>query len=176
MGKDKIIPQRLGKLFFEIYRYTVPINDRIIKSLKGFGNKNNLPSDEKIMAELHYLYIYSMYNAFFIRFKTYYDIFKKNFREEYGNYLREMMSEESAKEYEMGLLGALSGYMEKHNETLAKESSTEKQVEFGRYISNRVIGEDQGDDIRYIMFLYRMYISNLNEFLRIIDTSIEIIE
>jgi hypothetical protein len=176
MGKDKIRPEKLGKLFFEIYKYTLPFNNRIIESLKDIDSRIKLPPEDEIMVELDYLHIYAIYKAVFSRFKFHYDIFDKNFKIEYRAYIREMMSEESALEYELNLLEALSGYMEKHNETLGKGINKETQIEFGRYISRRVIGEESGDDIRYIMSLYSAYNSDLIELIRIIDTSMEIVK
>jgi len=176
MGKDKIRPENLGKLFLEIYKYTLPFNNKIIESLKDIDSRIKLPQDKKMMAELDFLHIYAIHNVLFNRFKSHYEIFKKNFMDEYRIYLREKMAEESALEYELDLLDALSVYMEKHNETLAKGINSETQIEFGRYISHRVIGDESGDDIRYITLLYGSFSSDIIELLRLIDSSIEIVE
>jgi len=175
MGKDKIKPEKLGELFFGIYKGTVSINNRILKSLKNIDGQIKLPPDEHIMAELDYLHIYALYRAFLSRFKSYFDIFLKSFIVEYKNYLREMMPEESAEEYEMNLLSAHRGYMDRHNAKIAESNNTEAQIEFGRYISHRVIGDQSGDDIRYVIMLYTSYSSDVIELLRIIDMSIEIL-
>jgi len=175
MGKDKIKPENLGKLFFEIYIYTKSFNNRVIEGLKDIDSQMELPPDEEIMAELDFLHIYAIYQAFYNRFKSYYDVFEKNFRTEYRKYFRKIMSENETLKYERDLLEALTGYMKKHNETIAKGINVETQIEFGRYVCHRVIGHDLGDDIRYIMFLYSAYIGDLFGLLEVIDKSVEII-
>jgi hypothetical protein len=176
VGKDKIRPEKLGKLFFLIYKNSLQIYNRIIEGLKDIDSRIKLPPKDEIAVELDYLHIYAIYRAVFSRFKSHYDIFDKNFKIEYRAYLREMMPEESALEYELNFYEALSGYMKKHNETLGKVTNPETQIEFGRYISHRVIGEKSGDDIRYATILYSAFNIDLIELIRIIDTSMEIVE
>ncbi len=173
MRKGKGGQDKIEQIFFVVYRSTVSFNNRLLKSLKNVDSQAKLPPDEQIMAELEFLHIYAIYQTIFRRLKSQYEVCMENFQVEYRKKLRNDMPEEMALKHEMKLLNAITGYMDKHNKTLAKGANYENQIEFGRYISYRVVGDQYGDDIRYIMILYGSYTSNLIELLRLIDTYIE---
>ena len=75
MGKDKIRPENLGKLFFTIYKYSPQIQNKIIDGLKNFDSRIKLPPKNEIAVELDYLHIYTIYRAVLSRFKSHFDIF-----------------------------------------------------------------------------------------------------
>ena len=177
MGKDKLIPQKLGCVFIEILKHDSHFFPKILEGLKEINAKQKIQIDEDyINTELIYLHIYGYYQTVHNRFKKHFEVFEKSFREELRKFQKETMSEESVLHFESSLLEALTFYMTKFNETLGKKSDVNNRIKFSHYISTRILGNKIGDDIRFVMYMSGVYNGLMTALTELIDSSIELIE
>ena len=175
MAKQTIRPEEMGEFFFEIYKNSFPIED-VINHLKDFFTEAEFPSDEVMSVELDYLQMYIISKAVHIRFPSHKDVFRKNFLEKTLCAIQDYLPEELANRRYSDFLDAMVEYATKEKEIDTHLKRQQAQIEFGRYISNRVVGDNSGDELPLVMYFYSLYAEYLLSIIDLIDTSVEIIE
>lgn len=75
----------------------------------------------------------------------------------------------------VNILQAITDYMQAHNNTIAKYGNSIGLSKFAHYISVRVLGEDIGNDIRYVMYFTDFYSTGLCALINLIKDNIELV-
>jgi hypothetical protein len=177
MNRDRLTPQQIGKVFFEVLKLEAKIINTTMEDIMTLVEQPKPKVDLKhIKDELIYLNIYIIYQAIFSRFKSSFDEIEFCLKEELKRFIEEQISKESVLQIIINVNNALIGYMEQHNNTIARDANgSNGLVKFSHYISTRVLGEEAGDDIRYVMYMSSYYVSRLTGLVKVIDNAIELI-
>jgi hypothetical protein len=180
INKDKLTSEQIGEVFVEILKGNLKLlNEKDLDNIMNLVDQlKPKVSADHIRNELFYLDVYIIYKALFSRFKGSFDEIEKSFKKELEKFIKEGVSESEALTIMIGVTESLVYYMQKSNDTIEltkPDDSYEKLAEFSRCISNKVIGDDVGDDIRYVMYMSNYYTSKLIGFVNIIDDTIDLV-
>jgi len=141
MGKDKLTPQQIGRVLFEIFKRDMKkALKRFVKDIKKIRKDIKLDRN-RVYTELTYLYFYIYCKVIYSRFKTHFEQIEKSFKNEFKEYLGKFKSEEFTLKALFNLNEALIYYMEKHNQTLTKEQSIESRINFAAHIAKKSVGK-----------------------------------
>lgn len=175
--KDKLTPHQIGKVFLEILKLEARRINITINNIMTLVDQPKPKVDLKhIKNELIYLNIYIIYHALFNRFKSFFDEITEYLKGELEQFLKEQASEEFALVSMIDVNNAIMDYMKQHNNTIAKDAdSSTGLAKFAHYMATRVLGEEVGDDIRYVMYMENYYTSRVTGLVKVIDNAIELI-
>jgi len=178
ISKNKLTPQQIGKAFIEILETSMTESRKkevqsIMKLIKDPKPRVSLGHIE---SELFYLDIYLIYQVILSRFKAYLNAIDESFKNELEKSLKQQKSEEEALTIIINVNKTLVDYMEEYNNTVPKYAdSSEGLFKFSHYIAKKVLGNKEGDDVRYVIYITSYCTSRLTSLADFIDNFIELI-
>lgn len=172
MTKDRLTSEQISKVLLEVLKVNAKYNhDRMDKLWSLVDVPKPTRSLKQIHDEMTYLNIYIIYQALFLTLRSSFDEIETHFEKELKHFLENKTSQEFTLLNMINILKAKNDYMEMHNNTIAKCDNSTGLAKFAHYISTRVLGEDAGHDIRYIMYFTDFYVTGLTSLIDLIKES-----
>lgn len=174
MAKDKLTSEQIGKLLLEVLKITAKYDhDRMDRLWSLVDVPKPTRSLRQIRDEISYLSIYIIYQALFLTFKSDFDRILACFKEELKQYIEGKSSKYFADLSMLNILEAIKDYMGAHNNMITDSNNSKGLAKFARYISTRILGEEVGNDIRYVMYFTDFYVTGLTSLTDLIKENIE---
>ena len=178
ISKDKLTFQQIGKTFVEIMETSMAESRKkeVQSIMKLIEEPKPRVSLDHVESELFYLDIYLIYQVVLSRFKDYLDEIDESFKNELEKSLKQQKSEGEALTTMINVNKTLVDYMQEYNNMIPKSvDSSEGLFKFSHYIAKKVLGSEEGDDVRYVIYMNSYCMGRLTYLADFIDNFIELI-
>jgi hypothetical protein len=176
MGKVKVRPEGLGKVFFKFFKDEMEQGfSEIIEGIIKINNENIKIDVSKLYDDLIFLHVFAYHQEISRHFESYIQVFSKGFHDEFENFLKRSMPKEDVIDFFITLNIVLLEYFKKYDEIIRNEKNRNAALtKFGSYIAGRILGKKYEGAIPFSWYFSVVYGDVRMSLKKIIQSSLEI--